>query len=175
MTGERLTPRIIERVGKSMNVKKYEMRVNENSMPYLVMVGETDISDAKSHRNSKAMAKIFRRAYHIDKLSEEHIYMMAFDKPGDLIGLFELSRCTGQGHVINPAQTMQCAMLAGAASICIARNCHSDDVFPLAEDRKFAAAVEMAARVCRIKFYDYMLVAGSRKDAYYSFRLRANL
>lgn len=57
-----------------MNVKKYDVRVRESRIPYLVAVGKTRISDEDMHQSPKRIADVIRTVYHADRLPEEHLF-----------------------------------------------------------------------------------------------------
>ncbi|RHV66233.1 hypothetical protein DXB18_07945 [Clostridium sp. OM02-18AC] len=61
-----------------MNVKKYDVRVRESRIPYLVAVGKTRITDEDMHQSSKRIADVIGTVYHADRLPEEHMFLLSF-------------------------------------------------------------------------------------------------
>ena len=153
-----------------MNVKKYDVRVRESRIPYLVTVGRTGISDEETHQSPQRMVDIVRQVYHADQLPEEHIFLLAFDVKLHLIGLFELGHGTYQESSVNPAQIIQRVLLCGACVFSIIHNHPSGDVRPSEADIKLTERVAMAAKVCGVDMCDHIIVAGAHKKAYFSFR-----
>ena len=117
-----------------MNVKKYDVRVRESRIPYLVAVGKTKISDEDMHQSPKRIADVIRTVYHADRLPEEHMFLLTFDVKLHLIGLFEISHGTHQESVANPSQIIQRVLL------------------------------------CGVDMCDHIIIAGARKNVYFSFR-----
>lgn len=157
-----------------MIARKYEMRVNENRLPYLAAVGRTRIADTEKHDNPQKMANIIRETYHAERLPEEHVYLMAFDVKLHLIGIFELSHGTGRESVLSPGQIMQRLFLCGAGVFSIAHNHPSGDVIPSKEDDRLTERIAKVAKICGIDFCDHLIIAGAHKNKYYSYRENAS-
>ena len=138
-----------------MIAKRYEMRVGENRLPYLAAVGDTKITDMEKHENPQKMVDIIRYTYHVERLPEEHVYLMAFDTKLHLIGLFELSHGTSRESVVGPAQIMQRLFLCGASAFCIAHNHPSGDITPSVDDAGY-----MFLPVYRAAFLSILWVHG---------------
>ena len=119
-----------------MNVKKYDVRVRESRIPYLVAVGKTRISDEDMHQSPKRIADVTRTVYHADRLPEEHMFLLTFDGKLHLIGLFEISHGTQQESVANPSQIIQRVLLCGASVFAVVHNHPSGDPSPSDADIK---------------------------------------
>lgn len=158
-----------------MRVAKYDMRVRENRIPYLVSVGRTSLTDEEMNQKPEKMVEIIRNAYHAECLPEEYLYMMTFDSKLHLIGLFDLSHGTCRESLISPAQVMQRGLLCGASSFCLAHNHPSGDVTPSREDDLITKRIAMAAQICGITFCDHLIIAGAHKNGFYSYRERTDL
>ena len=153
-----------------MIAKRYEMRVGENRLPYLAAVGDTKITDMEKHENPQKMVDIIRYTYPVERLPEEHVYLMAFDTKLHLIGLFELSHGTSRESVVGPAQIMQRLFLCGASAFCIAHNHPSGDITPSVDDDSFTSRMAAVAKICGVDFCDHIIIAGAHKNAFYSYR-----
>lgn len=152
-----------------MIARKYEMRVRENRLPYLATVGKTKITDAETHENPRKMSNIIRSVYHVERLPEEHVYLMTFDTKLHLIGVFDLSHGTSRESVLSPSQIMQRVFLCGASAFCIAHNHPSGDVTPSVEDNRLTERIATVSKICGVDFCDHIIVAGAYKQAYYSY------
>ena len=152
-----------------MTVKKYEMMVNENRLPYLIAIEDTTITDDQTFSNPNIIAKIIREIYHADQLPEEHVYLLAFDMKLHLLGLFELSHGTNQMSVVNSAQVLSRILLCGASAFCIVHNHPSGDVHPSEADNSITAQLALAADLCSVDFCDHIIIAGAHKNRYYSY------
>ena len=153
-----------------MNVKKYDVRVWESRIPYLVAVGKTRISDEDMHQSPKRIADVIRAVYHADRLPEEHMFLLTFDVKLHLIGLFEISHGTQQESVASPSQIIQRVLLCGASVFAIVHNHPSGDPSPSDADIKITERIAMAAKMCGVEMCDHIVIAGARKNAYFSFR-----
>lgn len=153
-----------------MRAKKFEMRVKENRLPYLVTVGQTKISDEERHETPRKIVDIIRYTYHAERLPEEHVYLMAFDIKLHLIGLFELSHGAVNESVLNPPQVMQRLFLCGASVFCLVHNHPSGDATPSIEDDRITSRIAAASKICGVEFCDHIIIAGAHKTGYYSYR-----
>lgn len=158
-----------------MVARKYEMRVNENRLLYLASIGKTMISDEESHTTPEKIVQIIRKVYHVERLAEEHLYMLAFDVKMHLIGLFELSHGTVDASYLSPSVIIQRAMLCGAKTICIVHNHPSGSVEPSVSDIRATKRLKEAAQICDLILCDHIIVAGAHKDDFYSFKVNSNL
>ena len=153
-----------------MNVKKYDVRVRESRIPYLVAVGKTRITDEDMHQSPKRIADVIGTVYHADRLPEEHLFLLTFDGKLHLIGLFEISHGTQQESVANPSQIIQRVLLCGASVFAVVHNHPSGDPSPSDADIKITERIAMVAKVCGVDMCDHIIIAGARKNAYFSFR-----
>lgn len=158
-----------------MMVPRYEMRVRENRLPYLVSIGKTRLTDEETHQNPKKMVEIIRRVYHADRLPEEHMYMMVFDNKLHLTGLFEISHGTCRETLVNPAQIMQRLFLCGASVFCIAHTHPSGDVTPSVDDDRMTSRLAAVAKICGVDFCDHIIIGGAHKDRFFSYREQTDL
>lgn len=158
-----------------MLAKKYEMRLNENRLPYLAAVGKTKITDSESHAEPGKIADIIRRVYHAERLPEEHVYLLAFDTKMHLIGLFELSHGTSRESALSPEQVLQRLFLSGASRFCIVHNHPSGDVSPSEADNQITKRIAEAARICGVEFCDHIILAGAHKNTFFSYRENSDL
>lgn len=158
-----------------MRAKKYDIRIRENRLPYLVMVGQTRITDGETYQTPKKIADLIRKIYHVERAAEEHVYMVAFDLHFHLVGLFEISHGTSYESAVDPAQIIQRAMLIGSQNICIIHNHPSGDPEPSADDGRFTKRLKAATDICGIRLIDHLVVAGTCKNKFYSYRENTDL
>ena len=152
-----------------MNVKKYELVVDENRIPHLKTIGETNLTDRQTCQTPGKIVDIIRSVYQVERLLEEHVYMLALDVKMHPLGLFELSHGTTNTSSITPDQALRRALLCGANSFCIAHNHPSGEVAPSADDDLMTARLAFSAKFCNVNFLDHVIIAGANRNAYFSY------
>ena len=152
-----------------MNVREYDMYVNEYRIPYLAAVGDTIVTDDEQYNSPQKIADIIRLLYKVDILPEEHIWMLAFDTRMHMIGIFELSRGSSNQSTVSINQILQRALLCGATCTVLVHNHPSGDPSPSREDISFTETVKNAMNICGIEFSDHIIIGGANKKKYYSF------
>lgn len=152
-----------------MIVKTYEMLVNENRLPYLAAVGETEVMDGDCLTTPEAIHQMIVASFRADELPEEHCWLVVFDCRLHVIGLFELSHGTENQSILSPVPVLQRAFLCGASRIAIVHNHPSGDVIPSRDDREVTRRIKAAAELCGVLFLDHVIVAGAHKNRWYSF------
>ena len=153
-----------------MNIKKYELRVNENRIPYLQSVGETKLTDRKKWNQPKKIAEMIRNVFDAAYSLQESVYMACFDNKLQLLGIFEVSRGTMNEASVDNAQLMTRALLCGAQAFALVHNHPSGIVDPSENDILVTKNVFMASKIMGLKMLDHIIIAGAGRDDFYSFR-----
>lgn len=104
--------------------------------------------------------------FHLNKLAEEHVYMIAVDQRSKPIGMFCVSAGTVSMSICNPREIFIRALLCGAVGIIIMHNHPSGDPTPSEEDIKTAKMITKAAGIMKIEMLDFIIVGS---ESYYSF------
>ena len=153
-----------------MNVKKYELRVNEDRIPYLHSVGETELSDRKKWNQPKKIAELIRNIFGAEYSLQESVYLACFDIKLQLLGVFEVSRGIADEALVDNAQLFTRVLLCGAQAFAIIHNHPSGMVDPSDHDIRVTERVSMAAQLMGVKMIDHIIIAGAGREGYYSFR-----
>jgi DNA repair protein RadC len=153
-----------------MDVREYDVFINEKRVPYLKEIRNTGLTDAECYCSPQKISQTVRCLYHAEQLPEEHVWLLVFDAKNHLIGIFEVSRGSYTQAALNPAQILQRALLCGAVGIALVHNHPSGDPEPSREDRTLTERIKAATNLCGIEFIDHVIVGGAWSEALYSFR-----
>ena len=153
-----------------MNVKKYELRVTEDRIPYLQPVGETKLTDRKKWNQPKKIVELIRKVFDASHSLQESVYLVCFDNKLQLLGVFEVCRGTADMAPIDNAQLMTRVLLCGAQTFAIVHNHPSGVADPSDNDIQVTERVSMAAQLMGLKMIDHIIIAGAGREGYYSFR-----
>ena len=89
-----------------MDVREYDVLINEKRVPYLKEIRNTGLTDADCYCSPQKISQTVRCLYHAEQLPEEHVWLLAFDAKNHLIGIFEVSRGSYTQAALNPAQIL---------------------------------------------------------------------
>lgn len=153
-----------------MDVREYDVLINEKRVPYLKEIRNTGVTDADCYCSPQKISQTVRWLYHAEQLPEEHVWLLAFDAKNHLIGIFEVSRGSYTQAALNPAQILQRALLCGAVGIALVHNHPSGDPEPSREDRIVTERIKAATDLCGIAFLDHVIVGGAWSGKFYSLR-----
>ncbi len=153
-----------------MNVKQYELKVNEDRIPYLHSVGETNLTDRKKWNQPKKIAELIYKVFDASHSLQESVYLACFDNKLQLLGVFEVCRGTADMAPIDNAQLMTRILLCGAQNFAIVHNHPSGVADPSDDDIQVTERVSMAAKLMGLKMIDHIIIAGAGREEYYSFK-----
>lgn len=154
---------------KQMRVPVLDMRVNEQRIPYLRSVYETDITDDVKQDSAKKIAEVIQQAFHAASLPEERLWMISLDGACHMTGIFEIGRGTAIASTVSQTQILQRALLSGAVSVAICHVHPSGDVTPSTADYQFTEKAKEVLEICGIRFLDHVIISGANREEFYSF------
>lgn len=148
-----------------MRFTKYKVElVKENAVNY----GGQDFKVSDAYQLYKAMCDI----YHIDRQTEEVLYVVCVDIKLKIIGVHEVSRGTIDASLVNQRELFKRVLLNNAAKIFIVHNHPSGVSTPSNADFVVTEKVERAAKLLDIVLLDHIIVGDGE---YYSFKEQKKL
>ena len=124
--------------------------------------------NAVTYQLYKAMCDI----YHIDRQTEEVLYVVCVDIKLKIIGVHEVSRGTIDASLVNQRELFKRVLLNNAAKIFIVHNHPSGVSTPSNADFVVTEKVERAAKLLDIVLLDHIIVGDGE---YYSFKEQKKL
>lgn len=122
--------------------------------------------DVKNLNNPSSIVQVMNDVFHVNKLSEEYLYMIALNKKCKPIGFFEISHGTSDCSLCNPREIFNRLLLCGANSFVLLHNHPSGDIFPSQEDIAVFKRIKQCSKLIGIDFLDNIIIGNN----YYSFR-----
>ena len=149
-------------------MKKYNIRLNEDRLPMLVLEESFRYKDSRDTANSPQKVLDFLRGKEdIENLMEEHVYILATDIKIKTIGYFELSIGGSDYSVVDKKAFFRRLLAIGADGFIVIHNHPSGDSTPSAHDYITSDSLKKAAKLLDIRYHDF-IISGS--PSYYSFR-----
>lgn len=104
--------------------------------------------------------------FHLDKLAEEYVYIIAMSKSCEPLGVFEVSHGSVCEAYLNPREVFVRLLLVGAASFVVVHNHPSGNPSPSECDKKITERLGKCAELMGIDMLDHIIVG----KTVYSFR-----
>lgn len=123
--------------------------------------------DADKILNPKEAVDFFKKTFRLDKMAEEHCYMLSRNTQGCITGVFLISKGTIGKSVVGIREVFLMALLSGAASILLCHNHPSGECHPSRDDILLTEKLAEAGKLLGIPLTDHIIIGGSN---YYSFK-----
>ena len=148
-----------------MKIAFYDTRITDDY--HMVLVEEKALEcDKKSITNSADVAEMMQ-LLEMDKLGEEHCYLLALNTKGMVLGIFLLSKGTIDMSLLGIREIYIRALLAGASRIILCHNHPSKDCTPSEKDIVNTKKVKDAGDIMGVELLDHIVIGG---PSYFSFR-----
>ncbi|MCH5248494.1 MAG: JAB domain-containing protein [Lachnospiraceae bacterium] len=154
-----------------MKIDTYTTHINENGHNYLVKEKSLNYSSIKKFDSPAAVVEVMKNVFELDKLGEEHIFMISCNSACVPVGFFEVSHGVVNGSIIQPREVLIRALLTGSTSIIICHNHPSNCAVPSKQDENLTKRLKEACNLIGITLNDHIIIC---KDSYLSFK-EANL
>jgi len=106
----------------------------------------------------KEPADVFELFSFLSKRVQEEVYALYLNVKNDVIGFYQVSKGASDNTVVNPADVLRPALLAGATGVILVHNHPSGDPQPSFEDKKITQKVREACSIMGFKFIDHIII-----------------
>lgn len=97
-----------------MRITKYKTELDENRHNVLVKEFATNYN-ADNLNNPEAISNMLNTCFNMNRLAEEHLYLIALNTKNKPLGVFEVSHGTVNASLINPREIFIRLFLVGQA------------------------------------------------------------
>lgn len=150
----------------SMKVNFYDTRLRDDGTTVLVKERAVDYDMDFKTNNPSDIAKLMRSVLEMDRLAEEHCYMIVMNNACKLLGVFFLSKGTANSSLISAREVYMRALLIGGSMIILCHNHPSERAEPTRVDIETSVKLKQAGDMIGIPLIDHIIIGG---DGYYSF------
>lgn len=148
-----------------MRVNYYTTEMNNDKIPTLVKE-KGFIYHTESLTHPEEIAKFMNEVFHLDKRTEEYLYMISFSTKMKINGVFEISHGTVNMSLCSPREIYMRALLTGAAYVILIHNHPSGDPTPSKEDLEVCKRMKKAGQIIGVPLCDNIIIGYS---GYFSF------
>lgn len=145
-----------------MSVIKYSTMLSEEVPGINVLVKEQEcIYDSKLMDQPQKVVKMLNELFHLNRKSEEYVYMVALDGANNIIGVFEISHGVVNASLIQPREVFIKALLCGAVGLVLAHNHPSSNCSLSNNDLQVLNRMKDAGKMMGIPLLDFLIIGGS--------------
>lgn len=150
-----------------MRITIYRSELDKNR--HNVLVKEKAVNyTTESINNPQAVTGMLNTIFRLNKQAEEHVYMIALNTKGKVLGVFEISHGAVSQSLCGSREIFIRALLCGASGIILAHNHPSGDVTPSKEDVRVYQRIKEAGELIGVNLLDNIIVG----DTYFSFTVQ---
>lgn len=140
-----------------MRVNCYLTEMNNDKIPTLVKEKGFNYSyEALATPNE--ITKFMNDVFHLDKRTEEFVYMISFNTKMKINGVFEISHGVVNASLCSPREVYIRALLTGAANIALIHNHPSGDPTPSKTDLHLCERMKKAGEIIGVSLCDFIII-----------------
>ena len=154
-----------------MRINFYDARITDDTRT--ILVKEKGVNyESLSMNCPEDISRMLQELLHMDKLAEEHCYMIALNSSCRILGMFLISKGTVTESLVSPREVFMRAVLIGAVQIILCHNHPSGNAVPSEDDLKLTERIKEVGKLLNIRLADHIIIG---KDRYLSFKESALL
>lgn len=116
--------------------------------------------------SSLAAARIINK--YLEGADREHLIVLLLNTKNKIIGINTVHVGSLNSSMVHPREVFKPAILGNAASIIVAHNHPSGEVFPSSEDLEVTRDLKEAGKILGIEVLDHIIVGNVEEFKYYS-------
>lgn len=136
----------------------------ENQIPVLVKLKDYDLKD-RIIEEPKDIKDFFCEELNLNRFAEERLYLLATNQRNKPIGLFLITKGTGNCSIFSPREMLIRLALVGATNFFIVHNHPSGDVTLSKDDEKTYNRMREVGKLTNFNLIDFIIIGG---NDYYS-------
>lgn len=150
-----------------MVINFYDMRLSDSGRVALVREKGVEYEGEARMDEPARIAGMARTLIMLDRMAEEHIYMLALDSACSVAGIFLVSKGTVGCSITSPREIYIRALAIGAVKIVLLHNHPSGNALPSSDDLRLTERVKSAGELVGILLADHIIIGSG--GAYLSF------
>ena len=150
-----------------MKINIYDTRIDGLKT---ILVKEKEIAygnDEIEIHNPQQIVAMMNEAFELNKLAEEHCYIIATNTKGSILGVFFISKGTVNSSIVGIREIFLRLFLCGAVNFIVCHNHPSKGLTPSIDDNELTKRLKEAGKLLQIHLLDHIIIGG---DDYFSFQ-----
>lgn len=140
-----------------MKIIYYTTEMNNDKIPTLVKEKGFNYSYG-ALTTPNEITKFMNEVFHLNKRTEEHVYMISFDTKMKINGVFQISHGVVNASLCSPREVYIRALLTGAANIALIHNHPSGDPTPSKTDLHLYERMKKAGEIIGVGLCDFIII-----------------
>lgn len=150
-----------------MGINTYDLIINTETKHTNLQIKESFAYGTEYFTTPLAVFSLMTEVFHLHQMSDEYVYMLAFNNKMKLMGVFEISHGTGNASLLDPRGVYMRALQIGATFIMLVHNHPSGMPLPSREDFRVCKRMKRAGELLGISLVDFIVVGS---DDFVSFQ-----
>lgn len=143
-----------------MRVNCYLTEMNNDKIPTLVKEKGFNYSYGPLTTPNE-ITKFMNEVFHLNKRTEEYVYMISFDTKMKINGVFQISHGVVNASLCSPREVYIRALLTGAANIALIHNHPSGVPTPSKDDLLLCERIKKAGEIIGVSLCDFIIIGNN--------------
>ena len=161
-----------------MRVNTYKVMLNADQHNFLVKESAQNYPEERDLTSVDSVVNVLCGAFQMDRLAEEHCFLIGVNNKNKPVGFFELSHGSVCSSIVSPREIFIRLLLSGSVRFFLAHNHPSGDPSPSQEDLVLTRKLIECGKLMGIELLDHIIIGrndSSGRYTYYSLRMQSDL
>ena len=141
-----------------MGINTYDLIINTETKHTNLQIKESFAYGTEYFTTPLAVFSLMTEVFHLHQMSDEYVYMLAFDNKMKLLGAFEVSHGTGNASLLDARGVFVRALQIGASNIMLIHNHPSGIPLPSREDFNICRRMVSAGKLLGVPVLDFIVI-----------------
>lgn len=141
-----------------MNIRTYNLIIDTDTKHTSLRVKDSFEYANDYFASAVSVFSLMTEIFHLHEMSDEYVYMLAFDNKMKLLGAFEVSHGTGNASLLDARGVFVRALQIGASNIMLIHNHPSGIPLPSREDFNICRRMVSAGKLLGVPVLDFIVI-----------------
>lgn len=142
-------------------ITEYKTEIDETRRVRIVKEKEFNYSE-RQIVNPIDIVQMLNNIYRMNRLAEEHCYLVCMDTKCNIIGVFQIAHGTVHEAIVSSRDVFMKTLMLGAKRIIVVHNHPSFDVSPSNVDIKLYEKLKQGADLLDVELCDFIIIGGEQ-------------
>ena len=143
-----------------MNIRTYNLIIDTDTKHTSLRVKDSFEYANDYFASAVSVYSLMTEIFRLHEMSDEYVYMLAFDNKMKLLGAFEVSHGTGNPSLLDARGVFVRALQIGASNIMLIHNHPSGIPLPSREDFNICRRMVSAGKLLGVPVLDFIVIGG---------------
>lgn len=138
-------------------IREFKLVQNEYEHPSLLLTRK--INKSNHLVNTNDIVEIMNKYYHLNKCTQEYVYLLSFNTNQDLLAIFEISHGSGQKSIVSIKEIITSVILSGGDNIILIHNHPNGNLNVSNDDINITNNLKYALFPIEINLLDHIIIS----------------